>query len=77
MSIQQARAHLDEAIQQLGISVEKVSLDGGSLGDHMDCIAIELERMDRALGGNTLLSHAAEIVRAAFVELLAAREALS
>ncbi len=53
-----------------------MAVDGRSVGSHTDSLALELDRIDRALGGNTLLSPMAEAVRGAFTEILAAREAL-
>lgn len=79
MRIADARIHLDEAIEHLTLEAYR----GPDL-DNMERIndftlAEELERIDGALGpkGNSLLYSMAVSVRAAFVEIKAAREALA
>jgi hypothetical protein len=76
MRIDDARAHLDSAIRALGIEVHRMAIDGKPIGDHLASVEIELDRMDRALGGGTLLKNIGETVQEAFVEILAARDAL-
>lgn len=76
MRIEDARAHITAAVKALGIEVHRMAVDGAPIGDHLASLEIELDRMDRALGGGTLLKGIGEAVQEAFVEILAARDAL-
>lgn len=75
--IDDARQHIDAAIRAIGVEVHRMAVDGKPIGDHLASCEIELDRMDRALGGGTLLKHIGDSVQEAFVELLAARDALA
>ena len=78
MSVQDAKAHLDEAMRFLTLEAWR-----GPSPDQMErvddvTIAEELERIDRALGpkGTSLFARLADDVRSAYVEIKAARQAL-
>jgi hypothetical protein len=78
MSIEDAKAHLDEAMRFLTLEAYR-----GTDPDNMQpvddfTIAEELERIDRALGpkGQSMFAHMGDRVRSAYVEIKAASEAL-
>lgn len=78
MSVQDAKAHLDEALKLLTLEAWQ-----GRDPEHMErmedfTIAEELERIDRALGpkGKSIFARLADDVRSAYVEIKAARQAL-
>lgn len=76
MDIDNARAHIEAAVRALGVEVHTMAVDGEPIGDYLGSVEIEIDRMDRALGGGTLLKNIGEAVQEAFVEILAARDAL-
>lgn len=75
--IDDARQHIEAAIKAIGIEVHRMAIDGEPIGDHLASVEIELDRMDRALGGDTLLKNIGQAVQEAFVEMLAAKAALN
>lgn len=79
-----AKAHLDEAMKHLTLECYRAPADGPD-DERLDwkpvddfTIAEELERIDRALGpkGQSMFARFADNVRAAYVEIKAARQAL-
>jgi hypothetical protein len=79
MSVQDAKAHLDEAMRFLTLEAWR-----GPSPDQLEpvadfTIAEELERIDRALGqiGKSMFARLADDVRSAYVEIKAARQALT
>lgn len=79
MSVQDARIHLDEAVEHLTLECWK----GRDLDERMErvddfLIAEELERIDRQIGsaGKSMFWGIAQSIRAAYVEIKAARAAL-
>jgi hypothetical protein len=78
VSIPDAKVHLDEAMRLLTLEAYR----GRDL-EHMEpvddfTIAEELERIDRALGpkGASMFARLGDVVRSAYVEIKAARQAL-
>jgi hypothetical protein len=78
MNVQDARIHLNEAIEHLTLEAYRGRDPENMERDYNFTLAEELERIDRALGpkGSSLLYPMADSIRAAFVEIKAAREAL-
>jgi hypothetical protein len=77
-SIQDARIHLDEAIEHLTLEAYRGRTPETMERDFNFTLAEELERVDRAIGpaGKSIFFAIAASIRAAFVEVKAARAAL-
>ncbi len=78
------KAHIEEAYQQLTGEAYRVpaeAVDNPAIGVPLTefcVVAVELERIDAALGppGNSMFARLADRVRAAYVEIIAARKLL-
>lgn len=82
--IEDAKIHLDEAMQHLRIEAYRVEFPDDPEGRPTETplldftIAMELERIDQAIGprGKSMFASLADNVRSAYVEIKAARQAL-
>lgn len=79
MAENDAIAHLDEAIRALTLEAYRGSGPNDMERSEHFTVAEELERIDRAIGpkGESMFAAIADNIKAAYVELLAARAALS
>ncbi|ANI78993.1 hypothetical protein [Sphingobium sp. EP60837] len=78
MSIQDALHHLDDALDALALEAYR-GQDTGSM-ERVPAIqatlAIELERIDMALGGQSMFAPIAEEIKRAVIAIVAAKESL-